>query len=78
MAGLGTGEPTVDLDDGRVVIPVAKGAAILPDVAARLADAGLRVSDLAVRRPSLDDVFLALTGQAAAPSTSDSLARSPR
>ena len=78
MAGLGTGEPTVDLDDGRVVIPVANGAAILPDVAARLAEAGLRVSDLAVRRPSLDDVFLALTGQAAAPSTSDSLARSPR
>jgi daunorubicin resistance ABC transporter ATP-binding subunit len=78
MAGLGAGEPTVDLDEGRVVIPVANGAAILPDVAARLAEADLRVSDLAVRRPSLDDVFLALTGQAAAPSTSDSLARSPR
>jgi daunorubicin resistance ABC transporter ATP-binding subunit len=71
LAGLGTGETTIDPDDGRVVIPVTDGAAILPDVAARLAGAGLRVSDLAVRRPSLDDVFLALTGQVTAPSTSD-------
>jgi hypothetical protein len=30
--------------------------------------AGLRVADLALRRPSLDDVFLALTGQ---PTTAD-------
>jgi ABC-2 type transport system ATP-binding protein len=69
MAGLGTGEPTVDRPDGRVVIPVADGSAALPKVANRLANAGLRVSDLAVRRPTLDDVFLTLTG--AAPSTSD-------
>ncbi len=71
MAGLGTGEATISADDSRVVIPVAHGPAILPEVAARLARSGLRVSDLALRRPSLDDVFLALTGTSAAPSTSD-------
>jgi daunorubicin resistance ABC transporter ATP-binding subunit len=71
MAGLGIGQPTIDSEEGRVVIPIADGAAILPDVAARLAQAGLRVSDVAVRRPSLDDVFLALTGQVSALSTSD-------
>jgi oleandomycin transport system ATP-binding protein len=34
---------------------------------ARLDDAGVRVADLAVRRPSLDDVFLSLTGRPASP-----------
>ncbi len=31
----------------------------------RLSDAGVGVDDLALRRPTLDDVFLALTGHAA-------------
>jgi daunorubicin resistance ABC transporter ATP-binding subunit len=68
MAGLGTGEPSTGPDE-RVVIPVADGPAILPEVAARLAASGLRVCDLVVRRPSLDDVFLTLTGQSTTPST---------
>jgi ABC-2 type transport system ATP-binding protein len=63
MAGLGTGPLAVDAALGRVVLPVADGPAILPEVAARLAASGLRVADLALRRPTLDDVFLALTGQ---------------
>ncbi len=66
MAGLGSAPATVDAGTGHIVIPVADGPAILPAVAARLADGGLRVSDLALRRPSLDDVFLSLTGQAGA------------
>jgi daunorubicin resistance ABC transporter ATP-binding subunit len=71
MAGLGAAEPIVDVDGGRVVVPVTDGPGVLPDVAARLAAGGLRVSDLALRRPTLDDVFLALTGQSTEPSTSD-------
>jgi daunorubicin resistance ABC transporter ATP-binding subunit len=63
MAGLGTGEPRVDGEVGTVVIPVADGPGVLPEVAARLAAAGLGVADLALRRPTLDDVFLTLTGQ---------------
>jgi ABC-type multidrug transport system ATPase subunit len=63
MVGLGSAGPVVDADAGLVVVPVGDGPAILPEVAARLAASGLRVSDLALRRPSLDDVFLALTGQ---------------
>ncbi|HEY2956835.1 MAG TPA: ATP-binding cassette domain-containing protein [Actinomycetota bacterium] len=63
LAGLGSGPPATDAALGRVVLPVADGPAILPEVAARLAASGLRVADLAVRRPTLDDVFLALTGQ---------------
>jgi ABC-2 type transport system ATP-binding protein len=71
VAGLGTGEPVIDADGSRVVLPVADGPAILPDLAARLANTDTRITDVAVRRPSLDDVFLALTGQAATPSTPD-------
>jgi daunorubicin resistance ABC transporter ATP-binding subunit len=62
MDGLGSAPATIDADAGRVVIPVADGPAALPAVAARLARSGLRVSDLALRRPTLDDVFLTLTG----------------
>jgi ABC-2 type transport system ATP-binding protein len=61
MAGLGSEPPRWEAD--RIVIPVADGPGILPQVAARLAAQNVRVADLAVRRPTLDDVFLALTGQ---------------
>lgn len=63
MAGVGSGAPTVDDQSSRVVLPVANGPAVLADVAARLDASRLTVSDLVLRRPSLDDVFLALTGQ---------------
>ncbi|HEY7226041.1 MAG TPA: ATP-binding cassette domain-containing protein [Micromonosporaceae bacterium] len=68
MAGLGSTSPTVDSDTGRVLVPVMDGPSVLAEVAARLARSGLRVTDLALRRPSLDDVFLALTGGPGTPS----------
>ena len=68
LAGIGTGPATLDPDLGRLVIPVAAGGpGVLPEVATRLAAAGQRVADLALRRPTLDDVFLTLTGQPSAP-----------
>ncbi len=63
LAALGTGEPVIDEAAGRVVLPVADGPGILPAVAARLAAAGLQVSGLALRRPTLEEAFLAFTGQ---------------
>jgi ABC-2 type transport system ATP-binding protein len=65
LAPLGTAEPAVDEAAGRVIMPVTGGAGILPAVAGRLADAGLGVSELALRRPTLEEAFLALTGQPA-------------
>jgi ABC-2 type transport system ATP-binding protein len=62
LAGLGTGAPMVDVAAGRVVLAVADGPALLPELATRLAASGLRIVDLALRRPSLEDVFLTLTG----------------
>ena len=63
LAALGTGEPAVDEAAGRVILPVAGGTGILPEVAARLAAAGVQVSGLALRRPTLEEAFLALTGR---------------
>ncbi len=55
--------PTVDAEAARVAIRVgASGSASLVETVRRLDALGIRTEDLAVRRPSLDDVFLALTG----------------
>jgi ABC-2 type transport system ATP-binding protein len=63
VADLGGGPPQVDAQTGEVTLPVTHGVAILPEVVRRLDAAGLALADLALRRPTLDDVFLALTGQ---------------
>lgn len=65
LAALSTAAPAVDEAAGRVILPVAGGPAILPAVAGRLAAAGVHVSALALRRPTLEEAFLALTGQPA-------------
>jgi ABC-2 type transport system ATP-binding protein len=65
VAALGTGESAVDEAAGRVVLAVADGAAVLTAVAGRLAAAGLQVSALALRRPTLEEAFLALTAHGA-------------
>jgi len=55
----------VDEHLGTVQIPVAQGAAALVDVVRAVDSAGIVVEDLGLRRPSLDDVFLSLTGHLA-------------
>ncbi|TCN35600.1 ABC-2 type transport system ATP-binding protein [Kribbella orskensis] len=65
VADLGSGSPVVDADECKVVLPVVDGQSVLGDAVARLGAADLRVTDVALRRASLDDVFLALTGQSA-------------
>ena len=64
LAGVGDGEPGVD--GTRVGIRVGdQGSQLLLEVVRRLDTAGVEVSGVSVRRPSLDDVFLALTGHMA-------------
>ena len=64
VAGLGrrlTGG-TVRIDDLQLRIPVTDRAAALLELAVLLREAGIAPVDVGVRRPSLDEVFLALTG----------------
>jgi ABC-2 type transport system ATP-binding protein len=60
-AGSGA-EAEVDPDTRRVGIPVRDRVAALTEAARALRDAGVAVEDIALRRPSLDEVFLHLTG----------------
>jgi ABC-2 type transport system ATP-binding protein len=48
-------------ESDRIAMPAPRGTRTLVDVASQLAAADIEVADLALRRPSLDDVFLALT-----------------
>ncbi|MBV9662208.1 MAG: ATP-binding cassette domain-containing protein [Acidimicrobiales bacterium] len=63
VADLSDVEPTAELDAGRVTVHVGERASAAVIQAVRHLDAaGITVDDLALRRPSLDDVFLSLTG----------------
>ncbi|MGI5158100.1 ATP-binding cassette domain-containing protein [Microbispora sp. CA-102843] len=67
IAGRVTGSPggtavDVDADSRRVSAPVRDRSAALPEVLRALDAAGIAVADIAVRRPTLDEVFLHLTG----------------
>ncbi|HEY0165510.1 MAG TPA: ATP-binding cassette domain-containing protein [Jatrophihabitans sp.] len=46
----------------RIVAPVSGGASLLMEALRRLDASGIAVLDVALRRPTLDDVFLSLTG----------------
>ena len=65
LAGLALAPPTVDPRTRELLAPVAGGAKLLVETVRQLDNAGITVDDLALRRPTLDDVFLALTGKAA-------------
>ena len=52
-------------DDRSLVAPIVAGDRVVPGVIRALDAQGIDVLDVAVRRPSLDDVFLALTGHIA-------------
>ncbi|MRG60085.1 ATP-binding cassette domain-containing protein [Agromyces sp. CFH 90414] len=67
LAGRAVGaEASVDADTRTVTIEVADGQRALAPIVRALDAAGLEVDDLALRRPTLDEVFLHLTGPDAA------------
>ena len=65
LGRLADGLPHVDSAARTVEAPVAGGARRVPEIVRELDAAGVVLEDLGVRRPSLDDVFLTLTGHAA-------------
>jgi ABC-2 type transport system ATP-binding protein len=63
---IGEGDPLADAETGMVSIRVgSRGSDALVETVRALDAADLETRGLAMRRPSLDDVFLALTGHAA-------------
>ncbi|MEW2396867.1 ATP-binding cassette domain-containing protein [Streptomyces sp. NPDC046862] len=62
VARVADGEPEAEETESRVHAPVTDRVAALTEVARTLQDKGVAVEDIGLRRPSLDDVFLRLTG----------------
>jgi ABC-2 type transport system ATP-binding protein len=65
LAEVGTGEPSVDQHGRRVQVAVGAGAKSLVEALRRLDVEGVTVLDVGLHRPTLDDVFLSLTGHTA-------------
>lgn len=65
----GGGAVAADAEGRRLSVPVADRMAGLAEAVRVLAAAGIEAADLAVRRPTLDEVFLHLTGDGAAGGT---------
>jgi ABC-2 type transport system ATP-binding protein len=70
LAGVGTEKPSVDREARKVSLAVDGGATSLVEAVRRLDDEHIKVVDITLRRPSLDDVFLALTGHTTTDGTS--------
>jgi ABC-type multidrug transport system ATPase subunit len=68
LAGFDRVPPHVDVDRRLVSVPTQGGTALLLAAGRRFEEMGIPLDDLGIRRPSLDDVFLSLTGTTERPS----------
>jgi ABC-2 type transport system ATP-binding protein len=65
LAGFGKGETTVEQHTRKLTVPVTGGAKLLAEVIRELDTRGIEIDDIGLRRPTLDDVFISLTGHVA-------------
>ncbi|MFD4788583.1 ATP-binding cassette domain-containing protein [Streptomyces sp. NPDC058459] len=65
LRALGKGETTIEEHTRKLTVPVTGGAKLLAEVIRELDTRGIEMDDIALRRPTLDDVFLSLTGHTA-------------
>jgi ABC-2 type transport system ATP-binding protein len=65
------GECSIDEHTRRLTIPAVGGAQRLVRIVRDLDEAAIEIDDIGLRRPTLDDVFLSLTGHAAEDVSSD-------
>jgi ABC-2 type transport system ATP-binding protein len=62
LRDLSSAEPVLDHEAHAIRLPVEGGATMLAEAVRRLDAAGMTVAELSLHRPTLDDVFLTLTG----------------
>lgn len=65
LRGLGKGEVAVESHTRKLTVPVSGGAKLLAEVIRELDNRGVEIDDIGLRRPTLDDVFISLTGHVA-------------
>ncbi len=73
LAPLAVGDMQIDATALRVTVPVTSGAAALTTALGHLAAERITVRDAGLRRPTLDDVFLTLTGREADEKTQETV-----
>ncbi|MYV44990.1 DUF4162 domain-containing protein, partial [Streptomyces sp. SID2888] len=69
LSRFGVDEPLVDEEKKTVSVPMTEGVGGIATVATELTRAGIAVADFRLSRPSMDEVFLSLTGPTARPVT---------
>ncbi|WP_410536788.1 ATP-binding cassette domain-containing protein [Streptomyces sp. KL2] len=65
LRGLGRGAVALEEHTRRLTVPVVGGAKLLAEAIRELDARGVEIDDVGLRRPTLDDVFISLTGHAA-------------
>lgn len=65
LGSLGKGEVAVVPHMRKLTVPVDGGAKLLAEIIRDLDTRGVEIDDIGLRRPTLDDVFISLTGHAA-------------
>ncbi|MFG2500258.1 ATP-binding cassette domain-containing protein [Streptomyces sp. NPDC048441] len=65
LRGFGKGEVAVENHTRKLTVPVTGGAKLLAEVIRELDARGIEIDDIGLRRPTLDDVFISLTGHVA-------------
>jgi ABC-2 type transport system ATP-binding protein len=67
LAPVGSDRPRTDASTNRVTVPVAGGRSAITAAVQALGGLDVEVDDIGLRRPTLDEVFLTLTGAPAQP-----------
>ena len=65
MAAEGRGDVSIEEQARKLIVPVSDGTRSLSGIIRRLDELGVPFDDIALRRPTLDDVFISLTGRSA-------------
>ncbi|MGG8410067.1 ATP-binding cassette domain-containing protein [Streptomyces sp. 12297] len=65
LSAFGKGETAVEDHTRKLTVPVTGGAKLLAEVIRELDSRGIEIDDIGLRRPTLDDVFISLTGHVA-------------
>jgi ABC-2 type transport system ATP-binding protein len=77
LARDGGAETTLDEHTRKLTVSAGGGAGTLVQVVRDLDEAGIKIDDIGLRRPTLDDVFLTLTGHGAEDGTGQDSATAP-
>ena len=67
IAPIGSDQPRIDMGTSRITVPVATGQSAITAAVQALGGLDIDVDDIGLRRPTLDEVFLKLTGAPSQP-----------